>query len=452
MLCNLDHDARRPPRAPTLRPMPTRTGSRRPWTACAVWLGLALTGCASYPEQVAGAIDDLSQGRFEDAATILEDSPGFLGRAEAGTVRLIAGDWKAAQADLLAAADIVEEIEDRGPLGRKQLTEDVGTLLVNERVATYEGEGFERVQVHAMAALAFLAQGRLDSVGVEIKRANRILENEEELYDTEYRAGGLGHFLSALAYELRGDLGDALIDYRRMDEKGLASSLVGPELLRLATRLDREDLLPELTERFGDAPTVDRDHARVVLIAGVGLAPVKVEEALRLPTSDGIVAFAVPTFVARAQPVSALDLSLVEVGAEARTAVIEDLGRIAERNLEDRMAALSLRSAARAGGRVALAKNLRDSDEDLAAFAVDVFSLLAEQADLRSWMTLPDSWQAAQIWVPPGVHTIEIDAIGGQSAHMGAVELAPGETVVVLARTVDRSLFAHLLGGGTVEP
>jgi hypothetical protein len=413
---------------------------------------LLAASCASYPSEAARALDDLRGGRFEAAATALEDTPGFLGPAGAGAVRLAAGDWAGAQESLLEAAEVVDGLDREGLLEPAAVIEDLGALLVNERVNSYRGEGFERVQVHAMLALAFLAQGRLESVGVEVRRANQLLEREEELYETQYAAGGLGHFLSALSYELRGDLDDALIDYRRMDEKDLAPTLVGPELVRLARRLRREDLLPELEERYGEPEPVPEGHARVILIAGVGLAPEKFEASLAVPTGAGVVALAVPGYRARPQPVKALELELAELDLDVRSVVVEDLGAIAERNLDDRLGLLALRSGARAASRTVVSKQLRDSDQYLAAFAVDMFSIFAERADLRSWLTLPDTWQVAQAWIPAGVHGLSVEAVGVRSAELGRYELLPGETLIVFARTVDRSLFAHVLGGAAVDP
>jgi hypothetical protein len=412
---------------------------------------LLLCACASYPDRHREALDDLRRGRFEEAASSFGDVPGFLGPAEAGTVRFAAGDWAGAQEQLLAAVQVIAALEDRGPLSASGLAEDAGTLLLNESAAAYPGEGFERIQVHALLALTFLAQGNLEGVGVEVRRADRLLQQEQELYSAEYPAGGLGHWISALAYELRGEPDQALIDYRRMAEKGLAPSLVGPELMRLAASLRRDDLLPQWEQQYGPAPVVPSGSARVVLIAGLGLAPVKVEEALRLPTPAGVVAWAVPNYVARPQPVEALELDLGPGRPRVRTVVIESIAEVAERNLQDRLALLATKSAVRAGSRTVLAKNLRDSDNYGAALAVDLFSLFAERADLRSWLTLPDNWSAAQVFLPAGVHRLTLTALGGDRRELGQFEFEPGETVFVLARTVDRSLFAHVVGGRPLD-
>src|SRR6185436_288146 len=100
---------------------------------------------------------------------------------------------------------------------------------------------FERVYVHCGLAMCYLAAGKLDDVYVEARLANQLLESEEELYETQYAAGGWGHLLSAVTYELIGDRDDAYIDYQRMVEKDVGTALAGRALVRLAKQLGRSD-------------------------------------------------------------------------------------------------------------------------------------------------------------------------------------------------------------------
>jgi hypothetical protein len=113
------------------------------------------------------------------------------------------------------------------------------TWTLSESAQRYLGEGYERALVHSSAAVARLARGDLEGARVETKRANSLLESEEELYKKEYRAGGLGHFLSALVYELDGKPDEAYIDYARMEGKGVGIALASHALQRLARDLGR---------------------------------------------------------------------------------------------------------------------------------------------------------------------------------------------------------------------
>ena len=58
--------------------------------------------------------------------------------------------------------------------------------------------------LHSLLGMCYLARGAPDDVLVEARRVDQLLTAEQQLYDTDYRAGGLGHLLSAIAYELVG--------------------------------------------------------------------------------------------------------------------------------------------------------------------------------------------------------------------------------------------------------
>ena len=76
-----------------------------------------------------------------------------------------------------------------------------------------------------------------------------------------------------------------------------------------------------------------------------------------------------------------------------------------------------------------------------------LFSILTERADLRTWTTLPDTWQAARLLVEPGQIDLTLHAVGGQYQDLGVFELQPGETLFLLARTVGATLHVHSIGG-----
>jgi len=90
---------------------------------------------------------------------------------------------------------------------------------------------------------------------------------------------------------------------------------------------------------------------------------------------------------------------------------------------------------------------LEDEHGAAGAFFGDLFNVLTEQADLRAWRTLPDSWQAARLFLPAGVHELTLGASGGDEVPLGTFALDPGETMFVFARTLDRRIHAHSIGG-----
>ena len=421
----------------------------------AVWL-LSCASCATYSDRTAQALLDFEQGRFERAAEAFADDDvtgsDFLSGAEAGIVELTAGDWEGAIEQLERAAQAVEEFEAQALLSPTSAGRGVLSLAVSETALEYKGEGYERVQLHTGMALAYLAQGLLEDAMVELRRANLLLESEEKLYEKKYRAGGLGHFLSAIAYDLLGEPDQAYIDWKRLHDKGLAAAVTGPNLVHLARRLGRRQELDRWCERYGDPVPIPDDAARVILIGGVGLAPHKRAANLMIGTRSGLLQWSVPEYVDRPQPVAGLRL---EVGASATpSVVVEDVAQVSRENLSDRLAWLATKSTVRAVAKREMTRALQEEHGILGRILGDLFAFATERADLRSWQSLPASWQVALLNPAAGRHDVAVRTRSGGGAagvDLGTFELEPGETMFVFARSLGSRLYVHPVGGHRID-
>ncbi len=410
---------------------------------------LALTACATYNDRVEAPLRAFEEGRFAAAeALFLEGEPAgssFLSSAEAGTAAFVGGDFMGALDHLHLAEGAVRDVEERALIGGEELTEDLLSLVINEGQKAYAGEGYERVMLHSLLGMCYLARGAPDDVLVEARRVDQLLTAEEQLYDTEYRAGGLGHLLSAIAYELVGKPGEAFIDYKRMLEKGIGGELTASALRRLGARLGRlEELdLPEGAE--GPPP----GWPSVVLVGGLGMGPAKREIRIDVPIDGGVFAWSVPDFDEGTSPASSLDIVLPGRSMRIRASEIEDVAAVAHRNLEDRIAWLALRSAVRGLLKREAAEQLRrNSDTEWLAVAMDVFTIASERADLRAWRTLPQRWVAARVFLPPGeAVALELATDAGATVELGSFRLEAGETMFVLSRALRSGLTAHVIGG-----
>ncbi len=440
-------------RRPNALPAAPALSSSVRFLVCAA--ALAGAACATYNQRTAAALAAFEAGRFEQARAAYAE-PGttgsdFLAPVECGTVALTAGDWAGARENFDRAVAVVQDIDDRALISATEVAEGLASLAINESVKEYPGEGYERVQVHVMLAMTYLAGGNLDGVWVEVRRANELLEHEQTLYEKQYQAGGLGHFMSAVSYELRGEIGDAYIDYKRMQEKGVGGELAGQALVRLAQRLGRDDELPGWIERFGPAPDPVEGGASVVLIAGLGLGPFKVEHTISLPLPHGVVQWSVPSFRRRPQPVTGLDLVELGAGTRVSSSLLEDLGTVAQQNLDDRIAWLAAKSAARAALKYEATRQLQKEHDAVGWLAGGLFTALTERADLRSWLTVPDGWHGARMALSAGTCELALEAVGGETLNLGRFELEPGETLIVLARTLGTRLYAHPIGGRRID-
>jgi len=413
---------------------------------------LSSAACQTYNQKTNAAFSDFEQGRFKAAMTTygegeVVDSP-FLAGAEAGTAGLAAGDWDAALEYFGLASNAIAAFEAEALLSATNTGELLMSWVLNEGMKEYRGEGYERVMMHSSYALAFLAVGAVEDALVEVRLANQILEHEEELYEKEYGAGGLGHFISAVGYELVGRPDDAYIDYERMEAKGLGGELVGRSLVRLARALSRTDEAERWEARFGVDIERPENAARIIVIAGIGMGPEKREGTLVLPLEDGIFQLSIPVYESKPQPVPGVELEVVGEGPPIRSVVIENVAEVARKNLADRIAWLTAKSAVRGVMKLQLTKRLEKDHGGWGALAGILFTFVSERADLRSWRTLPDTWQACRLFLPPGSHELVLRAVGGDSVALGTFELAPGETQFIFARTLGHRLHAHVVGGG----
>lgn len=435
-------------------PRPNRPAEPCHAAAAALFALLGIS-CASYTERTAGALHDFRSGQFERALEAYSDrgeiGSDFLSGAEAGTVALTAGFWDQALEYYGRAVEAARDIEGRALAGPERLGEALASWVINDSARAYQGEGFERVYVHCALAQTYLARGQIDDVYVEARLSNQLLETEEELYETKYEAGGWGHLISAVTYELMGQGDEAWIDYQRMLAKDVGTAIAGRALVRLAKQLGREELA-DLEQRFGADVERPPGAASVVVLAGVGLGPYKVETILPVPTPDGLFQMAVPGYAERPQPVSALRLIENASQESVRTDMVENVSRIARENLEDRLLWIAAKSVARGLLKRELTKALEDEYDTAGRIAGDLFTFLTERADLRAWLTLPDSYQACRMFVPAGIHGFRLEAIGGESVELGTFDLEPGETMLVFARTLDTRLHPHVVGGKPVDP
>jgi len=410
---------------------------------------LLLASCATYPDRTSSAYADFQRGHLLESVNSYSDTEvtgsAFLSGAEAGTVALAAGDWVGAEALFNKSVSATKELDRRAVLSLESATEGLASWATNDTSREYFGEGFERVYVHAHLALVYLAMGNLDALFVETRLANQLLEREEELYETEYGAGGLGHFLSAVSYELRGELDEALIDYRRMEMKGVGLELVGRSLVRLATALNFQDEARQLVETYGPDYPRPANAASIVVIGGVGLGPVKRESSIAVPTDDGFYTLAVPKYVNASPDSAGLELS---VGSTTVSLVeIEDVDDVARSNLADRLAWIATKSAARGLLKLGVTRELEDNHGPIGFLIGNLFALFSERADLRAWQSLPRRWEAGRVFVEPGAHELKLAVSGSDPIKLGTFELAPNETMIVIARSVRNSLYAYPIGG-----
>ena len=120
----------------------------------------------------------------------------------------------------------------------------------------------------------------------------------------------------------------------------------------------------------------------------------------------------------------------------ANTALVE----ISQAALEARGKSVAVRQALRLAAKHNMADSISDQSE-VAGTIAKVFLLAIEQADTRSWETLPAHMTLVRVPLKPGKHSISLDVSSSSNASSSDlsrifdVELAPGQRQFKLLRT-----------------
>lgn len=362
----------------------------------------------------------------------------LLNALDLGSIEQAARRYEASNSAFFEADELFEE------LFTKSVSRELARWTVSEYARVYAGEDFERVLLHVMLALNFLELGDRNAALVESRAINTRLTaiGEERGSRSTYRSDAFALYLAGLIQDIAGDRIAAWVDYlaayetyRDLYEPAYgvpAPRALGRSLQHLALELDRPEAGQRLDAELGPAPAKPAGTAEIIVIVGVGSAPRKVEASLTLLTPDDIpVKVAIPRFEPVPIPCSQV---VVQVGSKRpRAVLVESVDAIATQDLEDRIAREHLRAGSRSVTKYLAGRKARKEAGALAGFIVGALGAASEEADLRSWRTLPSAFRMARAWVSPGTHSVRVGC-GPRWANIGPMDIRAGERVIRYVR------------------
>ncbi len=107
------------------------------------------------------------------------------------------------------------------------------------------------------------------------------------------------------------------------------------------------------------------------------------------------------------------------------------------------MPGIVTRQVARAVTKGVAAKAAKDAGGGWAELAVTLYNVISEQADLRSWLTLPAHIHVLCAWVEPGCRRVVLQGPGGGELWGGEVTLAAGKTTLVVVTRIDLAVYSR---------
>lgn len=464
---------------------------------------LLVAACGPSINRYALIEQHLASGDAKQADAVVQQAESSYGSKsrllygmDRGMTLQLAGDYQQSSAVLEQAEEEVERLYTRA------VRSEAAAFLTNDNALSYEGDAYEHVMINVVKALNYAAQGQLQEALVEARRIDHRLNvlTDKAKDKTGYHEDGFARYLTGILYEATGDVNNAFIAYRKAYDaydamRGWARTPVPgqlrADLLRTADALHLTNEFEEYRRQFPDTvwqpDAAQRDLAQVVLISYNGRAPRKEDRYLDVPISldalqlvllnrgfsqssrhqnraadsilyglnGRVVRVALPRLVLQKTQVPSEQLLLIaETGRHVavRTELGQNISALAEKSLSDRLPGITVKALARAAVKFAMAEGAtrgaqQAAGKDAAPWVGLIVGLLtkglavaSEEADKRSWQTLPDEIHIARAWVEPGQYTASVQFAGrgaDPTKNSGRpLTLAPGQTVIMIQRVI----------------
>ncbi|MBB1292006.1 MAG: hypothetical protein ACJAVX_000375 [Pseudoalteromonas rhizosphaerae] len=313
--------------------------------------------------------------------------------------------------------------------------EQSNALFTNDSVISYTPAAYEMSMLHSYQALNYIYQHNIEGALVEVRRANKVqtdaLTANQDDIDASVKAAqkhypsmdeviknvkngyqnAFTFYLSGLLYQSNKQYDDAYIDYKKALEINPENTYLQQVVLQLAKQQGFDQDFAEYKKRLAELPKQVANSGDVVVLIEQGLVPEKDEFVLRLPinTSGGDARFyslAMPVYKDRAYIPTVNDISI-----GTQTLPLSPLVRIealAAKTLEEQTPARVSRQILRLVAKEKVRAELARSGGDVGNILANLYNLASEQADTRSWLTLPNQISVARTQLTAGDHVLKL--------------------------------------------
>ncbi len=345
---------------------------------------LLVMSCAvAYTNTMAPVIKDMDRGHNSEAIARLRDVfPDSTGRdrllylMELGNLARYAGNQSIAQAVLLRADRLSDNL--RGT----DIGQQAQSMVTSDLALDFRGADYEKVFINYCLASSYAASGNLEDAVVEARRVNEKLKEINTHYENNpnrYTDDAFVRYFMGVLYEMDGDYDDALISYRLalaaydstyVDQYDLpAPRQLKSDAMRLANYNGFESLLSTFENQWpgmnwqGSGPTADMGE--IVAVIELGNISARRASDFTVYYDDRLYSLALP--VIPDFPRRRVTGSISAGGRSSSMFLVQDLNGIARKNLEDEAGRNVVRAAARLAvkaGVAELGENITDNLTD----------------------------------------------------------------------------------------
>jgi hypothetical protein len=399
-----------------------------------------LSGCAAYRDydmELQQTTQQLKAGNIDASLALIEahnpdEEKDLLYYFEKGAVLSAGGEFPQSQVAWRSAEQMVIQRQDTIETTGDKLLAAMGNhwgSIINDKLHRYDGYDYEKVMLTTQMALNQLAMNDFDGARADIKKTHerealiaRQRELEYERVEEAAKASGarvhykdlqgypvvmlespavialkngyqsaFSHYLAGFTYEALGEKDLAAPGYRQAIE-------LRPDMAFFQQAL--RDL---------DSPGLKADESDVLIIVQSGLAPARSSVRVPYPVklADGQVIVANVSFPVMIPDTSTPAFNQVAIdGRQKKLIAVNSITDMSLRTLRDDMPGIIQRTTYRAflAADVQATDNRRDPSKASYVTHWDGF----EQADTRTWRTLPNLTQVVRLRLKKGDHLISL--------------------------------------------
>ena len=360
---------------------------------------------------------------------------------EKGMLMHRAGRFSESIAELRQASALMEKQD------RLSVSQQTASILVNDWMTEYKGEYCERLWVHTYLMIDYLMVNRYEDALVEAKQALKIVDAYPEALSEAY----FSLALIGLCYELLDEYNDAYIIYERMARSMPDPESVREELIRMGrlSGIEPDDSQASICRDSdeGHRPFSGAE-SEVILFVGTGNGPVKVSGDIVLPPGIRI---SWPRYQNRSVANDFVGVDAGDRRLSAKT-VGTDLNRVARISLAKRAKTIIAKEAARVFAKEAIAQQVEKEDDPFTSFMTRLILMAMEEADTRSWQTLPARNTLLRLRLEPGIHHLAVlfeDSGIGHRIDLPPFAIQAGQRAFFVVSATDR--FAAVYGGASIS-
>ncbi len=366
----------------------------------------------------------------------------------------------------------------------KSISKGIKSAFTSNAATDYKGEDYENVLVNVVKALNFLGRSNTEGALVEARKINGKLHlyNQRLEKKNVYNQDAFAHWLTGILYEIEGSFDDARISYKKAlhtyktDFAGHYGLKPPPYLredlarayFRTADWSNLQKMKSQFGPQMGSTAKKLKAHGEIILFHLNGEGPTKSDyfvtcffhnpadwhcdgepgeefvkkTTIHIPEGATVVKVAFPQIHTHRPGNPYMEMTVA--GKTTRSFVALPISAIAVKAMRDKLPRIWKDAIIRAVTKAATTKGAGAAGHaagggllgGLVEKVTSAAMQATEEADKRAWTTLPSRIEVARLFVPAGVHNVQVHLPRGGRANITGVKVKAGKRVLITYRTL----------------